>query len=39
VPWRVDALFNDHVQQIIGLAQQHALPTMTANPEFPALGN
>jgi len=38
VPWRVDALFNDHVQQILGLAQQHALPTMTANPEFPALG-
>jgi putative tryptophan/tyrosine transport system substrate-binding protein len=27
----VDALFNDHVQQIIALADQHALPTMAAN--------
>jgi putative ABC transport system substrate-binding protein len=34
----VDALFNDHVEQIIRLAQQHALPTMAANPQFPALG-
>ena len=34
----VDALFNDHVQQIIGLAQQHALPTMSASPQFSALG-
>ena len=34
----VDALFNDHLRQIIALAAQHALPTMTANPEFPALG-
>jgi putative tryptophan/tyrosine transport system substrate-binding protein len=34
----VDALFNDHVQQIITLAAQHALPTMAANPQFAALG-
>jgi putative ABC transport system substrate-binding protein len=34
----VDALFNDHVQQIIELAQQHALPTMAANPQFSSLG-
>jgi putative ABC transport system substrate-binding protein len=34
----VDALFNDHVQQIIALADQHALPTMAANPQFTALG-
>jgi putative ABC transport system substrate-binding protein len=34
----VDALFNDHVEQIVGLAQQHALPTMAANPQFAALG-
>jgi putative tryptophan/tyrosine transport system substrate-binding protein len=34
----VDALFNDHVDQIIGLAQQHALPTMAANPQFAAQG-
>jgi ABC-type uncharacterized transport system substrate-binding protein len=34
----VDALFNDHVEQIVGLAAQRALPTMSANPQFPALG-
>jgi putative tryptophan/tyrosine transport system substrate-binding protein len=34
----VDALFNDHVRQIIALADQHALPTMAANPQFTALG-
>jgi putative tryptophan/tyrosine transport system substrate-binding protein len=34
----VDALFNDHVQQIITLAARHALPTMAANPQFAALG-
>ena len=34
----VDALFNDHVEQIIALAQQHALPTMAAPPQFAALG-
>jgi putative ABC transport system substrate-binding protein len=34
----VDALFNDHVEQIAGLAAQHALPTMSANAQFPTLG-
>jgi putative tryptophan/tyrosine transport system substrate-binding protein len=34
----VDALFNDHVRQIVALSAQHALPTMTANPEFASLG-
>ena len=34
----IDALFNDHVEQIVALALQHALPTMSAVPRFPALG-
>ena len=34
----VDALLNDHVEQIVALAAQRALPTMAANSQFPALG-
>ena len=34
----IDALFNDHVEQVVALALQHALPTMSAVPRFPALG-
>jgi putative ABC transport system substrate-binding protein len=35
----VDALFNDRgSQQIIALAAQHALPTMSSNHDFTALG-
>jgi ABC-type uncharacterized transport system substrate-binding protein len=34
----VDALFNDHVEQLVALAAQHALPTMAATPQFTALG-
>ena len=35
----VDALFNDAGElQIIALAAEHRLPTMTANPTFPARG-
>jgi hypothetical protein len=33
----IDALFNDHVEQIVALALQHGLPTMSAVPRFPAL--
>jgi putative ABC transport system substrate-binding protein len=35
----VDALFNDNGEsQIVALAAQHRLPTMTASPSFPARG-
>jgi ribosomal protein L40E len=34
----VDALFNDHVEQLVALAARHALPTMAATPQFTALG-
>jgi putative ABC transport system substrate-binding protein len=34
----VDALFNDHVGQIIGLAAGYALPTMAATTSFTARG-